>query len=158
MPDSSVLLLKTTKKPRHQVVSRKLIYPELLNKPFEIKPNQERYYKASFLLENTTSLSSILPLSQAVCTSWSIKAIDPETNESTSLLDISNWDPHWNRKYYYKNAIVLKKGTIIEASASYKNTDDNDNIIMKPTRHLLHGYGNRKEVFEVYFDIAELEN
>lgn len=156
LPDSSVLLLRTTKKNIHQVVSRKLIYPELLNKPFEIKPNQERYFKTSFLLESTISISSILPLSQAVCTSWSIKARDPETNETTSLLEVKNWDPHWIRRYYYKNSIKLKKGTIIEASASYNNTEDNENIIMKPTRHLLHGYGSRNEVFEVYFDIAEL--
>jgi hypothetical protein len=158
IPDSSVLLLKTTKKGLHHVVSKKLIYPELLNKPFEIKPNQERYFKTSFLIENTISISSILPLSQSVCTSWSLKSKDPETNESTSLLEIRNWDPHWNRKYYYKKPILLKKGTAIEAIASYKNTEDNENIIMKPTRHLLHGYGLRNEVFEVYFDVSEIEN
>ena len=81
-----------------------------------------------------------MPFGQLVCESWEISLLDP-SGVSIMLLEIEDWQFKWQRKYKFVDPIEIEKGSKIIAKATYKNTAENIDIPILPTKNIRYGEG-----------------
>lgn len=106
---------------------------------------------ASFELPYAIDLHALTPTANLICRNWEIFATLP-SREVISLLRISDWLVDWAEKYQLESPILLPKGTIIHALATYDNTSNNPHNPAYPPIDMKWGHGMFKERFEVMFD------
>lgn len=62
------------------------------------------------------------------------------------LLDIEDWDLHWQSSYRYRAPVHLPAGTIIEVTGVYDNSADNPENPSSPPRDVYGGYRSTDEM------------
>jgi mono/diheme cytochrome c family protein len=122
----------------------------------DIAPGQKGYtIKDSFTLPGDISIFSAM--AHAHYLAKDMKAIATLPDGSTKpLIWISDWDFNWQDTYVYKKAIVLPKGTRIDATISYDNSADNPRNPISPPRRALWGEESFDEMGTVGFGFEVL--
>ena len=86
-----------------------------------------------------------------------IEAVLPG-GEKLPLLSISDWDLNWQTGYFYREPVILPKGSRIHAKFRYDNSATNSANPHSPPRQVGWGWGTDQEMCEVYLTvIAENE-
>ena len=98
--------------------------PTLLDGPFWLPPNQISTFHQAYTLPNDRSYLAVCPHMHWLGKSYKIWAITP-SNDSIPIIDIPQWDFHWQRYYYFQQIQVLPAGTTIYSEVSYDNTIQN---------------------------------
>lgn len=137
------------KQPIH---SAPLINLNNLTKEVDFIPaNEITRLHASYELPYAIDIFTINPSANLICRSWEIFATLP-SKEVVPILKISDWLVDWAEKYQLETPILLPKGTIIHALATYDNTSNNPHNPAYPPIDMKWGHGMFKERFEVMFD------
>ncbi|MEO6131609.1 MAG: hypothetical protein ABIQ02_07160 [Saprospiraceae bacterium] len=127
LKDSSFVKLYFSKnKSNRQISTAPLINPYcLVNDSLFIPANTKKMFHASYTLPYTMEILSLTPQANLICRSWEVYAIAPGKPDPIKLLKIKDWNLNWRQTYHLTSPIVLPKGTVIHALASYDNTSDN---------------------------------
>ena len=96
----------------------------LTNGPLFILPNQVKTFHSQYTVPLPATITAIGPHAHLVCTQMKSWAITP-TNDSIPLVEIPDWDFHWQGMYQFRNPIFLPAGTVLHGEATYDNTVNN---------------------------------
>lgn len=71
--------------------------------------------------------------------------------KTVPLLHVDDWDLRWQSVYTLRELTLVPKGSIIKATFSYDNSDDNHDNPYYPSQEMYWGWGSNDEMCEVYF-------
>jgi hypothetical protein len=126
------------------------VAPSLQNGPLFIPANQQKSFTSKYTLPVDISVIAVAPHMHLV--GKSLKAFAVKTPGDTNrLVDIPQWDFHWQRTYSFTSVQKLSKGTVLWANASYDNTTANPLNPNKPPKAVSLGEGTADEMLLVYF-------
>jgi hypothetical protein len=106
---------------------------------FELKPGESRNTLHSELsIPTDVHLHSIFPHMHMLGKEMKIVAHLPDGSEK-KLIYINDWDFNWQATYFYKESQVLPKGTRIELTAVYDNSEGNPHQTSNPPKAVRFG-------------------
>ena len=73
------------------------------------------------------------------------------------LIDINDWDFHWQRTYWFREPITLPAGTRFDLTANYDNSLDNPDNPSNPPRDAKLGMETTNEMCQIalYYTIKD---
>lgn len=85
----------------------------------------------------------------------SMKAVAtlPDKTQHT-LINVPRWNYNWQDEYYYERPFTLPKGTRIQLTASFDNSDDNPSNPSHPPKRVTWGEGTLDEMLYCFFLIS----
>lgn len=99
--------------------------PQLIDGPFFLPANEfSTFHQQSPPLAVDMSLVAICPHMHFLGHSYKVWAETPD-NITIPLIDITNWDFHWQKYYYYPYVQRIPAGSIIYSEGVYNNTTSN---------------------------------
>ena len=123
-----------------------------LNEGFlAIPPNETRTFTANYAVPaaNLTVLD-VSPHMHLIGKSIKAWATTP-TLETINLIDIPEWDFHWQGFYEFRQPVKIPAGTILSSSATYDNTSSNPHNPSNPPAWVFAGENTTDEMMLVYF-------
>ena len=150
--DQSEVRLYFAKKPVKQIV-RTLTLTEnnVTNQPFRLEANTKPTFYINYgPLPDTVRLLSVLPHMHWLGQSVRAFAITP-AGEAINLVSIPDWDYRWQLTYFFREPLVLPKGSTIIAEAHYDNTDQNPLNPNHPARTVGYGWSSTDEMMNLVF-------
>ncbi len=146
---SSIVINLSHEKIEREAQTLTLTENNISNQPFILYPNKKTtFYMRSPVLQDTISLISVMPHMHLLGKTFKTYAITP-TGQVIPLVHIPSWDFNWQTTYQFKQFVVLPKGTVIYAEASYDNTNDNPLNPFKPARTIGYGWGSKDEMMNL---------
>ena len=122
----------------------------MTNGPLIIPANQTKTFHSQYTVGQDATIASILPHAHLLCTSMRALAIKPN-GDTIPLIDIPQWDFHWQMNYRFKNLIKIPAGTVLHGWATYDNTAFNPNNPNSPPQMVTLGEGTTDEMMLFYF-------
>jgi Flp pilus assembly protein TadD/mono/diheme cytochrome c family protein len=118
-------------------------------------PAESRAYVAhdSYVLPVDVDLLSVYPHAHYLAHRFLVVARLPEGGQRT-LLDIPAWDFHWQDEYRFRQAIVLPRGTVIDARVVYDNSSENRSNPSRPPVRVVYGPRSTDEMCDVWFQVV----
>jgi hypothetical protein len=116
---------------------RKQLQNMVITKPEAIIPVNEQPYqlKTSVTLEKDTEAIALRPFANPLIISFQASAFLPDGSEQVLLWSRGNkFD--WQPTYYFKQSLIFPKGTRIEVTAYFDNSDNNANNPNDPAKPL----------------------
>jgi hypothetical protein len=150
--DQSEVRLYFAKKPVKQIV-RTLTLTEnnVTNQPFRLEANTRPTFYINYgPLPDTVRLLSVLPHMHWLGQSVRAFAITP-AGEAINLVSIPDWDYRWQLTYFFREPLILPKGSTIIAEAHYDNTDQNPLNPNHPVRTVGYGWSSTNEMMNLVF-------
>ena len=121
----------------------------ITNQPFVLRAETKPvFYMHTGQLPEAISLISIMPHMHLLGKTFLAYAITP-TDEVIPLIKILNWDFNWQTMYQFQSMVVLPKGTVIFAEATYDNTRQNPENPYNPVRDISYGWGSKDEMMNL---------
>ncbi len=116
-------------------------------------PAESKNYQRYFWMELPARirLVDLAPHMHYLGTRAEVDAILPD-GQKISLLK-ADWDFRWQGAYYYREPLVLPKGTRIEALVQYDNSADNPYNPYDPPVRATWGWGTDQEMGELYLTV-----
>jgi len=156
--DSSYVNVKFAEVETTPIRTAPLFHPyNLSTDSFHIAAGKVTRYHASFTLPASIELHGLFPQAHLLGRSWEIFAVHPDGQTLDHLLKIEDWDFNWKQMYRFEKPLVLKKGTVVHAIATYDNTAANLLNPSDPARPMSWGKRMFEELFLVYFQFNLLE-
>ena len=148
--DSSSIIIEMAKdKIEREAQTLTLTENNISNQPFILYPNKKStFFMRSPMLQDTISLISIMPHMHLLGESFKAYAVLPD-GEIVPLVHVPDWDFNWQTTYQFKKFIMLPKGAVIYAQATYDNTNDNPLNPFKPARTIGYGWGSKDEMMNL---------
>ena len=150
--DQSEVRLYFAKKPVERIV-RTLTLTEnnVTNQPFRLEANTKPTFYINYgPLPDTIRLLSVLPHMHWLGQSVRAFAITP-AGEAINLVSIPDWDYRWQLTYFFREPLVLPRGSTIIAEAHYDNTDQNPLNPNHPARTVGYGWSSTNEMMNLVF-------
>ena len=156
--DQSEVRLYFAKTPvTHVVQTLSLNENSLTNQPFQLPANtRPTFYMNYGPLPDTVQLLSVLPHMHRLGRSVKAFAITPD-GDAINLIRITDWDYNWQLTYFFRDRIVLPKGSTIIAEAQYDNTDQNPLNPNRPARTVGYGWNSTDEMMNLVFYYVKSE-
>lgn len=127
--------------------------PTMIDGPLVIPANEVVTFHQELTLNTSLSLVSICPHMHLLGKSYKIWAVTP-SNDTIQLIDIPNWDLHWQKYYMFREIQVLEAGTTIYSEGVYDNTLANHDNPFNPPQTAYVGGATTDEMFLTYFIYA----
>jgi hypothetical protein len=127
--------------------------PALINGPLSIPANTIRTFRSEYTLPVGVTLLGVLPHMHLVGQSMQVYALKPG-GDTVHLVNIPDWDFHWQMYYRFQKPIYLPPGTKGVAIATYNNTTSNPNNPNNPPQIISLGEGTGDEMMLVYFNFT----
>jgi hypothetical protein len=155
--DSSYINVFFGPKPKRPVFETQLgtfgiskIEPELI-----LHPNKVETFHTQASLNNDISVLSVNPHMHLLGKSFWAFAVQ-SNGDTIPLIKINKWDFKWQYYYTYRHPVIIKKGTVIHAYATFDNTDKNPLNPNHPSKIVTQGEGVRsmqttEEMFQFIF-------
>ena len=125
--------------------------PIIQNWSFALAPNQFTSVDASYSnIPINISLLSIFPHMHLLGKSIKSYAMSP-TNDSIRLINIPDWDFHWQDFYIFKNLVRIPANSVIHGEGVYDNTVGNFHNPNNPPITVYPGLNTTDEMFLIYF-------
>jgi hypothetical protein len=127
-------------------VQRKNIREQIMPAPeFTIPPGAAKFpVTARFQFDADGQIYSLMPIMNLRGSDVAYTAIFPDGTRRP-LLSIPQWDPMWKYRYQLKSPLDAPKGTVVEATAHFNNSDAN---IRNPNPNVEVRSGPGGDVFE----------
>lgn len=128
----------------------------LINTSFTIPAGADRHQvTAAFTLPSfvNVTLHQIAPHMHLLGREMRVRAISPE-GEERCLINITDWDFHWQGTYRYVEPIPLRAGTRLELEAFYDNSAGNPSNPSTPPRDVSWGEGTRDEMCIAFLGVT----
>lgn len=131
--------------------------PCLVDGPLVIPANEVvTFHQESAPLQNDISLISICPHMHQLGKSYRVWFESP-TGDSVPLIDIPQWDFHWQKYYTFQQIQKIPAGSILKSEGVYDNTVNNDENPNNPPQTVTKGWTTEDEMFLCYFIYADYE-
>ncbi len=98
-------------------------------------------------------LQMIFPHAHSLCTDLRVVAERPDGSRE-SLIAIEHFDENWHESYYYRNPVRLVRGTRLQTTFAYDNTDGNFRNRNHPPRRTVYGSNVTDEMADVYLQVT----
>ncbi len=135
----------------HEVKTLSLTENNISNQPFLLPANTKpTFYMNVGPLPDTIRLLSVLPHAHYRGKTIKAFAITPD-GDAVNLIKIDNWDYNWQMTYFFQKPLVLPKGAMIMAEATYDNTDRNPLNPYRPARTVGYGWTSTDEMMNLVF-------
>lgn len=150
--DQSEVRLYFAKTPvEHVVQTLSLTENNVTNQPFRLAANTKPTFYINYgPLPDTVRLLSVLPHMHRLGRSVKAFAITPD-GDAINLINITDWDYNWQLTYFFRDKLVLPKGSTIIAEAQYDNTDQNPLNPNRPARTVGYGWNSTDEMMNLVF-------
>ncbi len=124
----------------------------LTNGPLIIPPNTIQTFHSQFLVPPPldASIIGIAPHAHLICESMKAFGVTP-SGDTIPLVDIPNWDFHWQGVYYFQKPIKIPVGTTLHGYATYNNTLSNPHNPSNPPQWVFLGEDTKDEMMLFYF-------
>ena len=151
--DATTVRMKLSNGPMREVYISPILNhgTSLTNGPLIIPPDQVKTFYSEYQTETYNfSLISIEPHMHLIGTS--IKSwMDTPSGENVPLIDIPEWDFHWQGTYPFKKLIKVPPGSVIHGEAVYDNTHNNHHNPNDPPQWVFLGEATTDEMMLIYF-------
>lgn len=156
--DQSEVWLYYAKKPvKNAVMTLTLTENNITNQPFELPANTKPVFYMNYgPIQDTIRLLSVLPHMHWMGQSFRAFAITP-AGEAINLVSIPVWDYKWQLTYFFRDLIILPKGSTIIAEAHYDNTDQNPLNPNQPPKTVGYGWNSTNEMMNLVFYYVKSE-
>ena len=118
--------------------------------PLVIPANQVRTFHNQYTTPIPATITSIGPHAHLLCQQMKAFAVLPN-NDTINLIDIPNWDFHWQGLYDFRKPIFLPTGTVLHGEATYDNTTNNEENPNDPPQLVTLGEATTDEMMLFYF-------
>ncbi|MBK8555608.1 MAG: T9SS type A sorting domain-containing protein [Lewinellaceae bacterium] len=118
--------------------------------PLNIPANAVKTYHAKYTVPANVSLISIAPHMHLIGTSMICYGVTLQ-GDTIPLIDIPEWDFHWQGAYTFQKVEKIPFGTKLHAYAVYDNTLNNPNNPNNPPQTVTAGEATTDEMMLVYF-------
>jgi hypothetical protein len=125
----------------------------LINGPLSIPANTVKTFYNQFAINTNITTTGVLPHMHLLGKKIKSYFVTP-TNDTTILVDIPEWDFHWQGFYQFQKPIYIPTGSMIYGEATYDNTVNNPNNPNNPPLLVVKGEGTGDEMFLIYFNYA----
>lgn len=125
----------------------------LTNGPLFIPAGEKRTFYSEFRAPLNFTVTSVLPHMHLIGTSIKAFGVTP-TGDTIHLVDIPEWDFHWQKFYQFERPVAIPAGTMIYGEASYDNTTDNPENPSNPPIDVYRGEGTKDEMMLIYFNVT----
>jgi tetratricopeptide (TPR) repeat protein len=120
---------------------------------FEIPAGERNFLlEDDYVLPADVSLLSIYPHAHYLARRMEAKAALPDGTEKW-LIDIPEWNFHWQDFYRYRDPVALPKGTRLTMRFTYDNSDDNPRNPNHPARRVTYGPKSADEMGDLYLQL-----
>lgn len=125
--------------------------PIIQNWSFSLSPDQFTSVDASYSnIPINISLLSIFPHMHLLGKSIKSYALNP-ANDTIRLVNIPQWDFHWQDFYIFKNLVRIPANSVIHGEGVYDNTTGNFHNPNNPPITVYPGLNTTDEMFLIYF-------
>lgn len=120
--------------------------------PLVIPANQERTFTCDYQVPNQYDITvlDVAPHMHLIGKSISAWATTP-TNQTIPLIEIQDWDFHWQGFYEFRNPVKIPAGSVLHSTATYDNTANNPNNPNSPPQLVTAGEATTDEMMLIYF-------
>lgn len=125
----------------------------LTNGPLFIPANSVKTFYNQVNVNTNYTLTGIMPHMHLIGKSIKAFCVTP-ANDTIHLIDIPEWDFHWQYFYQFQKPILLPIGSIVYGQATYDNTINNPNNPNNPPKFVSLGEGSEDEMFLVYMNLS----
>lgn len=125
----------------------------LINGPLFIPANTVKTFYNKVNVPVNRTLTGIMPHMHLIGKSIKAYCVTP-ANDTLHLIDIPEWDFHWQYFYQFQKPILLPAGSVVYGEASYDNSDNNRNNPNRPPKDVSLGEGTEDEMFLIYFNLS----
>ena len=133
-------------------------FTSMTNGPISIPANTTKTYYEKYTVPINVTLLGIFPHMHLIGRSIKSWANRPSTNDTIPLINIPNWNFHWQGTYVFPNALEIPNGSSLQASAYYDNTSNNPNNPNSPPQNVVAGTSTTDEMMLVYFSYMPYQN
>ena len=124
--------------------------PSLTDGPLVLAPNEVRTFHEQYSVTFPATITAIGPHSHLLGERMKAYAVRPG-NDTVPLIDIPDWDFHWQGLYSFRHPIYLPAGTVVYGEATYDNTADNPDNPNTPPDWVWLGEQTTNEMMLFYF-------
>ncbi|MEP7266755.1 MAG: T9SS type A sorting domain-containing protein [Saprospiraceae bacterium] len=152
MTDQTRVKFKLTDQPQREAYLVPALNHEinLTNGPMVIPANSVKTFNEQFFLPFDASLIGVAPHMHLLGQSIKTWAVAPG-NVTIPLIDIPEWDFHWQGVYQFPMIQYLPAGTFLYSKAVYDNTTNNPENPNTPPKQVTSGEATTDEMMITYF-------
>ena len=125
----------------------------LKNGPLSIPPNVVKTFYAEYKINANATVTAVFPHMHLIGRSIKAYFVSP-AKDTTWLVDIPEWDFHWQGFYGFQKPIYVPAGSTLYGEATYDNTTANPNNPNNPPITVNQGEGTADEMFLIYFNFT----
>ncbi len=122
----------------------------LVDGPLFIPKNTVKTFHEKFFVPINATILSIGPHAHYLCKSMKAYGVTA-TGDTIKLINIPDWDFHWQGAYNFQKAIKIPAGTWLYGEATYDNTTANPDNPNKPPLDVSLGEATTDEMMLFYF-------
>lgn len=122
----------------------------LINGPLNIPANEVKTYHSKFKLPVSITALAVAPHMHYIGRSMIAFAVTPQ-NDTIPLINVPDWDFHWQASYFFQKAQVLPALSTLHAFAVYDNTMNNPFQPSDPPQLVVEGEATTDEMMLLYF-------
>ncbi len=122
----------------------------LVNGPLYIKAGASKWFHEKYTVPVDVSVLAIAPHMHNIGKKFKVYSVD-SNNDTTRLINIDNWDFHWQGQYQFRKLMKIKAYATLYADAWYDNTTGNDHNPNSPPKDVSLGESTLDEMMLVYF-------
>ena len=129
----------------------------MVNGPLFIPKNTVKTFREEMISPANVSVISIGPHGHLLCKSLKAFGITP-IGDTIPLIDIPEWDFHWQGFYDFKSPVKIPVGTKLVGIGVYDNTVDNPHNPHSPPQDVSLGEATTDEMMLFYFSFLLYKN
>lgn len=125
----------------------------LTNGPLFIPANTVKTFYAKVNSMTNRTITGLMPHMHLIGKSIKAYCVTP-TKDTIHLIDIPEWDFHWQYFYLFQKPVHIPAGSVIYGEATYDNTTNNPNNPNNPPKDVSKGEGTEDEMFIIYMNLS----
>lgn len=121
--------------------------------PLSIPANTVQSFTEEEVTSVDASVLSVAPHMHLLGQNIKSYAVTP-TADTIPLINISEWDFHWQGMYFFQKILKLPAGSLLKAEATFDNTSNNSDNPNNPPQLVTAGEATTDEMMVVFFAYA----
>ena len=123
----------------------------MANYEMDIPAGEKTYRRSSsYTLPKEVIMVGVVPHMHLLGKTMKVTATMPDKSVKT-LIDIKNWNYHWQDEYYYERPFKLPAGTRLDVEAEFDNSAGNPSNPSSPPKRVTWGDGTKNEMLFCFF-------
>ncbi|MEZ4805244.1 MAG: T9SS type A sorting domain-containing protein [Bacteroidia bacterium] len=125
--------------------------------PLFIPANTVKTFHQEFFVPANVTILNVGPHGHLICKSMKAFGVTLQ-GDTIPIINIPEWDFHWQGSYDFKNPIKIPIGTTLYGEATYDNTSNNDENPNNPPQDVSVGEATTDEMMLFYFSYLLYQN